>query len=65
MTKKIKKWGNSLALRIPNEYINTFNWKEGSKVDIKRSGNTMIITTSQPKYDLEEMIKDMTKKYGK
>jgi len=65
MIKKIQKWGNSLAVRIPNEYIITFDWKAGSKVDIKRSGKNIIITSSQPKYSLEEMIDNMTKKYVK
>ena len=62
MTKKIQKWGNSHAIRIPNEYIKTFAWKNGSSVDIKRSGNSLIITASKPMYNLDDMINDMTKK---
>lgn len=34
MTTKIKKWGNSLALRIPKNITSDFNLKEGSQVKI-------------------------------
>lgn len=65
MTKKIQKWGNSLAIRIPNEYIRSFEWKNGASVDIKRVGSSLVITTSKPKYNLDDMVDDMNKKYGK
>lgn len=65
MTKKIQKWGNSLAIRIPNEYIKTFDWKKDSKVEFKRKGNSLVITATRSKYNLDDMINDMTKKYDK
>ncbi|SDG29844.1 antitoxin MazE [Fontibacillus panacisegetis] len=39
----IKKWGNSLALRLPLEVANYVNFKEGSEVEILVSDNNEII----------------------
>ncbi|MMZ66436.1 antitoxin ChpS [compost metagenome] len=39
----IKKWGNSLALRLPLEITNYMNLKEGSEVEIFISDNNEII----------------------
>ncbi len=65
MSKKLQKWGNSLAIRIPNEYVKTFNWKKGSKVEFNRRGNSIVITISKSEYSLDDMVNDMTKKYDK
>ncbi|MDD5721511.1 MAG: AbrB/MazE/SpoVT family DNA-binding domain-containing protein [Candidatus Pacebacteria bacterium] len=62
MTTKIQKWGNSLAVRIPNEFAKNLNWSEGAVVGFQQLGNKMIITSSRPKYTVEQMLKGMTKK---
>lgn len=62
MTTKIQKWGNSLAVRIPNEFAENLNWQAGSVVGFKQLGNKIIITSSRPKYTLEDMVKNITKK---
>ena len=35
MNTTIKKWGNSLALRIPKDFVDQLEMKEGSKVKIE------------------------------
>ena len=62
MVTKIQKWGNSLAVRIPNEFAANLNWQAGSVVGFKQIKDKIIITSSHPKYTLEEMVKGMTKK---
>jgi antitoxin MazE len=62
MTTKIQKWGNSLAIRIPNEFAKDLNWYEGSVVGFQKSGDRMIITSSRPEYTIEQMLKGITKK---
>ncbi|MFZ2522215.1 MAG: AbrB/MazE/SpoVT family DNA-binding domain-containing protein [Minisyncoccia bacterium] len=57
MTTKIRKWGNSLAVRIPDEYIENLNWVEGSVVGFKQQGNKIIISSKSPKYTLDLMAK--------
>ena len=62
MTTKIQKWGNSLAVRIPNEFAKNLNWSSGAIVSFQQLGNKMIITSNRPKYTLEQMVKGITKK---
>ncbi len=62
MTTKIRKWGNSLAVRIPDEFAENLDLKDGSVVGFKQLGNEMIISKAKPKYTLEDMVKGITKK---
>ena len=62
MTTKIQKWGNSLAVRIPNEFAENLNWSAGSVVGFKQLGDQIIITKAKPVYTLEDMVKGITKK---
>lgn len=62
MTTKIQKWGNSLAVRIPNEFAENLNWQAGSVVGFEQLGDKVIITSSRPKYTLEDMMKGVKKK---
>lgn len=62
MTTKIRKWGNSLAVRIPNEFAKNLNWREGVLVGFKQSNDKIIISRAKPSYTLEDMVKGITKK---
>jgi len=62
MTTKVKKWGNSLAVRIPDEFAENLDLKDGSVVGFKQTKNEIIITKTKPKYTLEDMVKGITKK---
>jgi antitoxin MazE len=39
----VKKWGNSLGIRIPNLIVRELSLKDGSFVDIKDKGNEIVI----------------------
>jgi antitoxin MazE len=43
METVIKKWGNSLGIRIPNLIVREFSLTDGSFVEIKDTGNEIII----------------------
>ena len=43
MEAVIKKWGNSLGIRIPNMIARNLSLKEGSSVDIAEEDNKVII----------------------
>jgi len=62
MTTKIGKWGNSLAVRIPDEFAENLNLRNGSLVKFEQSGNKIIIAKTKPKYNLEDMVKGITNK---
>ena len=49
----IRKWGNSLAIRVPNDYVKTYNLSDGLEVDILAKEAGIMIQTEM---SLEEML---------
>jgi antitoxin MazE len=47
MTYEIRRWGNSLALRIPKDLTQTLGLDEGSKVEMILEDGRLIITPKQ------------------
>jgi len=43
MEAVVKKWGNSLGIRIPNLIVKELSLKDGSYVDINDNGNEILI----------------------
>lgn len=62
MQTKIKKWGNSLALRIPKLFVSDANLKINNVVDISIDKGSIIITPiSEKEYSLEKLLKGVNK----
>ncbi len=59
MTKKIKKWGNSLAIRIPKKEADELGLKKDSEVFIEKKGNKLMISPKDKK--LKDMLSKVTK----
>ena len=55
MEAVVKKWGNSLGIRIPNLIVRELSLKDGSFVDINDKGNKIVIKPIQKK-SLSEML---------
>jgi len=49
MVAVAKKWGNSLAVRIPKDIAKTLNIENNSKIELKVDGGVLII---EPKKEL-------------
>ena len=64
MQTQIKKWGNSLALRIPSHLARELNVEDNSMVEITREGEKLVIepTKKRPKYRLEDLLSKVTSK---
>ena len=62
MTTKIRKWGNSLAVRIPDEFAENLDLKDGSLVKFRQEGDQIVIAKSKPKYTLKDLVKNITSK---
>jgi len=62
MTTKVKKWGNSLAIRIPDEFAENLDLRDGSPVRFEQSGDKIVIAKAKPRYTLEALVKGITKK---
>jgi antitoxin MazE len=57
MKTKIKKWGNSLALRIPKSFALNANLRQDELVDISIEKERIIITPiNQKDYSLDELL---------
>ncbi len=58
----IKKWGNSLGLRLPMHIVKDLNITEGSKVDLFQKNGKIIITAKDVDLDLNQLVMGMSKK---
>lgn len=58
MQTSIKKWGNSLAIRIPSNISKTLNLKEKSIIDINLKDNKIILEKKQDLASLCQNIDD-------
>ena len=57
MQTALKKWGNSLAIRIPNHILQSFQLKEGSILELTLEQNKIII---EKKQDLATLCQEIT-----
>jgi len=60
MTKKtacINKWGNSIAVRLPTEYLRATGLKENERVDMLIDGERLVITKAKiPRRTIRELF---------
>lgn len=57
MVTKIRKWGNSLGLRIPKTFANEIGVEEGSAVDITLDNDRIVIRlTSSTRYRFSDLV---------
>jgi len=58
-TMTVNKWGNSLGIRFPNDFVNFVGLKEKSIVEIKTNGEQLIITKladREPRKTIQELF---------
>jgi antitoxin MazE len=58
MEATLRKWGNSLGVRIPNLIVRELSLKDGSLVDIDDRGKEIVIKPVQ-KNKLSEMLSNI------
>ncbi len=56
MTTKIRKWGNSYAVRIPKEVLAKLSLRDGSAVSIRGEVHGIAITPIHKKETLAELV---------
>jgi antitoxin MazE len=59
MEAVVKKWGNSLGIRIPSVIVRSLSLKDGASVHINNNGSEIIIKPLR-KYCLSEMLDKVT-----
>ena len=61
MQTKIKKWGNSLALRIPKSFALNANLRQNELVDLSIDKEKIIITPiGKKEYSLGELLEGVS-----
>jgi len=61
MRIQVKKWGNSLALRIPKAFAQEAKIDQGSILNLSVENGKLIITpVSELEYTLEELLAGIT-----
>lgn len=61
MLTKIKKWGNSLALRIPKAYAKEVSLEEGTEIKIWVEKGRIIIEPTNDKNELGKILSGIKK----
>ncbi len=61
MSSKIKKWGNSLGIRIPKVVVEQAHLEENAEVEIMHQDGKIIIFPSNKKITLESLLKRINK----
>ncbi len=60
METKVQKWGNSLAVRIPNSYAKDIDLKQGSLINILKDNDRLIIKPKRKKAELSDLLSQIT-----
>lgn len=61
MEIKVKKWGNSLAVRIPKSYAKEINIDDGSIINIFRDKDKIILQPKEKKEKLNKLLTQINK----
>lgn len=56
MDIQIKKWGNSLGLRIPRQLAESFGWNENSTVEMLEVEGALVIRKKAIAPSLDELL---------
>jgi antitoxin MazE len=58
MQTVIGKWGNSLAVRIPQNAVNELSIKEGTAVTVSVDNGALVLKRSRIQYSLDDLLRD-------
>ncbi len=59
MKTVVKKWGNSLGIRIPKAIVNDLLLKDGTIIEITEQDNSILLRVKE-EYLLDHMLENIT-----
>ncbi|RMF16053.1 MAG: AbrB/MazE/SpoVT family DNA-binding domain-containing protein [Candidatus Dadabacteria bacterium] len=60
MKTRVRKWGNSLGVRIPKSFAEQINVVEGAEIDIAVSDGKLVLKpVVAPRYRLEDLVSEI------
>lgn len=60
MRTRVRKWGNSLGLRIPKAFAEELDLGEDSAVDLSISEGHLVVRSLDESYDLAALLEQVT-----
>lgn len=60
MRARVSKWGNSLAVRLPQAAARSLGVHEGEEVELTLQGDRVEIRAARPRYRLDDLIAQIT-----
>jgi antitoxin MazE len=61
MVSTVAKWGNSLAIRIPQTLAKEIHLAEGTEIDLVVVDGTLVVKPrSRKRYSLDELVEGIT-----
>jgi antitoxin MazE len=60
MRARVSKWGNSLAIRLPQAAVKSLHVREGEQVELSIKGDRLEIRAARPRYRLADLIAQIT-----
>lgn len=54
----IQKWGNSQGIRIPKAILETLNWKNDEKINIKAESGKIVIEKAIKRKNIRDLFED-------
>jgi antitoxin MazE len=61
MKTRIAKWGNSLAVRVPQPFAEEVGLEEGREVDLSLVDGKLVLSPSREKWSLDRLVAGITK----
>ena len=61
MRTRVQRWGNSLALRIPQANAQETDIHEGAEVEIAARRGKLVVRRTAPRYELADLLATITK----
>jgi antitoxin MazE len=61
MKTKIAKWGNSLAVRVPQPFAEEVGLEEGREVDLSLVDGKLVLSPSREEWSLDRLVAAITK----
>jgi antitoxin MazE len=58
--QKVQKWGNSLAVRIPQTLAEQAGLSEGSSIVVRVDEGKLVISRKRRKYRLDDLLDQIT-----
>jgi antitoxin MazE len=60
MRARVSKWGNSLAIRLPQAAVKSLRVHEGEQVEVSIKRDRLEIRAARPRYRLADLIAEIT-----